>query len=241
MGGPGEWYTGFMMDKIPIFLEVGKKKVFAGAPAWPGWCRWGRDEAAAIQALVDYAPRYAAVLRGCDLGFHAPRGGHDFTVAERHPGDASTDFGAPAAVFVADHQPMGPAGLGRSQVILLAAWMAFDRAADAAQGAVLRTGPRGGGRTLEKIMAHVIEADLAYLKRLAWKFNPDPQGDQKAQIRETREAIQAALDSAVRQGLPESGPRGGVIWTPVYFVRRVAWHVLDHAWEIEDRTVMSEQ
>jgi hypothetical protein len=26
-----------------------------------------------------------------------------------------------------------------------------------------------------------------------------------------------------------------VIWPPRYFVRRVAWHVLDHAWEIEDR------
>jgi hypothetical protein len=31
------------------------------------------------------------------------------------------------------------------------------------------------------------------------------------------------------------GPRGGVHWTPRYFVRRAAWHMLDHAWEIEDR------
>ena len=51
------------------------------------------------------------------------------------------------------------------------------------------------------------------------------------------EAIQAALDSAVRVGLPEKGPRGGAIWPAAYFVRRVAWHVLDHAWELEDRSI----
>jgi hypothetical protein len=26
-----------------------------------------------------------------------------------------------------------------------------------------------------------------------------------------------------------------VHWTPRYFVRRMAWHELDHAWEIEAR------
>jgi hypothetical protein len=26
-----------------------------------------------------------------------------------------------------------------------------------------------------------------------------------------------------------------VLWSPRYFARRAAWHVLDHAWEIEDR------
>jgi hypothetical protein len=26
-----------------------------------------------------------------------------------------------------------------------------------------------------------------------------------------------------------------VLWPPRYFMRRAAWHILDHAWEIEDR------
>jgi hypothetical protein len=34
---------------------------------------------------------------------------------------------------------------------------------------------------------------------------------------------------------PERVPRSGKLWTPRYFVRRTAWHALDHAWEIEDR------
>lgn len=53
----------------------------------------------------------------------------------------------------------------------------------------------------------------------------------------TRAAIRAALVAAARGELPERGPRGGAIWTPRYYVRRAAWHTLDHAWEIEDRTL----
>jgi hypothetical protein len=44
-----------------------------------------------------------------------------------------------------------------------------------------------------------------------------------------------ALAAAAHGVVPTRGPRGGVIWTPRYFVRRVAWHLLDHAWEFEDR------
>jgi hypothetical protein len=39
----------------------------------------------------------------------------------------------------------------------------------------------------------------------------------------------------VRGELAERGPRGGIRWPARYYVRRAAWHVLDHAWEIEDR------
>ena len=44
-----------------------------------------------------------------------------------------------------------------------------------------------------------------------------------------------SFDAAVQGEYPVEGPRGGVRWSPRYFVRRVAWHALDHAWEIEDR------
>jgi hypothetical protein len=96
-----------------MYLEIGKKRAFAGATDWHGWCRSGRDEQAALQALFDYGPRYARVLQGARLGFHAP-----------------------------------------------------------AKGEISPRGPRGGAR-----------------------------------------------------------------WAPRYFVRRVAWHMLDHAREIEDRVV----
>jgi hypothetical protein len=44
-----------------------------------------------------------------------------------------------------------------------------------------------------------------------------------------------ALAVAASGEMPETGPRGGALWKPRYFVRRSAWHILDHAWEIEDR------
>ena len=44
-----------------------------------------------------------------------------------------------------------------------------------------------------------------------------------------------ALAASVRGEVPQEGPRGGKKWSGRYFVRREAWHVLDHTWEIEDR------
>ena len=52
-----------------------------------------------------------------------------------------------------------------------------------------------------------------------------------------RQTVLDALTAAVENGLPEKGPRGGVIWPARYFVRRVVWHLLDHIWEIEDRII----
>lgn len=55
---------------VAVYLEVGEKKTFAGALDWPGWCRSGKDEAAALQALFDYGPRYAKVLHTAKITFH---------------------------------------------------------------------------------------------------------------------------------------------------------------------------
>jgi hypothetical protein len=50
-----------------------------------------------------------------------------------------------------------------------------------------------------------------------------------------RELILETL-AARAQGRAISEPsRAKTLWTPRYFVRRTAWHVLDHVWEIEDR------
>jgi hypothetical protein len=54
---------------------------------------------------------------------------------------------------------------------------------------------------------------------------------------ESRRHILDELSAAARGELPTEGPRGGKRWSPVYFVRRLAWHELDHAWEIEDRVI----
>ena len=93
-------------DGFDMYLETGQKRVFAAAVDWPGWCRSGRDEASALQALCDYASRYARVLQAAQLGFSIPANPTAFSVVERLPGDATTDFGAPGAIPSSDALPV---------------------------------------------------------------------------------------------------------------------------------------
>ncbi len=223
------------MNSTKVFVETGKKRNFAGAVDWPGWCRSGRDEKTALQVLIDYGPRYARILRGRDIAFQIPTDFTDLMVTEQHEGNATTDFGAPAITLEADREPLARREYERLQTLLLACWGAFDGAVQQATGRELRKGPRGGGRDLGQIIDHVLEADQGYLARLAWKHKRVSGRDPLEELNETRQAILNALEAAVNGNLPEKGPRGGVVWLPRYFIRRVAWHVLDHAWEIEDR------
>jgi hypothetical protein len=220
---------------IEVYFEIGKKRVFAGALDWPGWCRSGRDEASALQALFDYGRRYERVINTRQLGFRTPADVSAFAVIERLEGDATTDFGAPGIPPSSDKRPVDEVDIKRFQVLLQACWQALDAAARAALGKELRKGPRGGGRDLEGIIQHVQGADAAYVSSLGWKLKMDNQVDLGKALDQTRQAILEALVSAARGELPARGPRGGLHWTPRYFVRRSAWHVLDHAWEIEDR------
>jgi len=45
-----------------VYFEEGKSSVFAAAIDWPGWCRRAKSRDAALEALLDYQGRYAAVL-----------------------------------------------------------------------------------------------------------------------------------------------------------------------------------
>jgi len=224
-------------NKIDVYLEIGKKRTFAGAMDWPGWCRSGRDEAAALQALVDYGPRYAQILGAAPLGFEAPADVSAFMVVERLEGNATTDFGAPDVAPSADARPLDEADVERFQTLFKLYWQAFDAVVEAASGKELRKGPRGGGRELEGIVRHVLDVDQAYLRRLARKVEKGKTDDLSLELDQTRQAVLEALKAAARGEIPEQGPRGGQLWQPRYFARRLAWHELDHLWEIEDRVI----
>src|SRR5256885_1042893 len=90
-----------------VYLELGSKRVFACAVDWPGWCRAGKDEAGALEALARAGPRYAVVAAEAGLSF-PPDAGTVFEVVERLPGSATTDFGAPGAVAGGDGKPLTP-------------------------------------------------------------------------------------------------------------------------------------
>jgi hypothetical protein len=117
----------------------------------------------------------------------------------------------------------------RLAALVEAAWVVFDRVAAAAPEE-LRKGPRGGGRDTAKMVGHVIEADHAYAREIGIRL-PQPTADDRAAVETERQAVLAAL------GRPSDGsPLADRKWTARYAARRIAWHALDHAWEIEDRT-----
>jgi hypothetical protein len=220
---------------IEGYLEIGKKRTFAGAIEWPGWCRSGRDEPSALESLVQYGPRYASVLAPAGIAFRVPDNVSGLAVIERLEGDTTTDFGAPGIAPSADARAIDEAQFERFEALLKACWRAFDETVRQAAGKELRKGPRGGGRNTEAIIQHVLGAEAGYLSAVGWKHRQDDSASLTEQLAQTRQAILSALAAATRGEIPERGPRGGLRWTPRYFVRRVAWHVLDHAWEIEDR------
>ncbi len=222
---------------IAVSLERGAKRTFATAVDWPGWARVGRDDASALQALLDSAPRYARVVAGTRLGFEAPRDLSALRAVERHGGNATTDFGAPAAELTADSSPVTAAELARLVTLIEAAWRAFDDAAKASKGKTLSKGPRGGGRALDDIARHVGDAEAGYLSALGWPFRADAKATFGAELKRTRAAVLEGLAASARGEIAAQGPRGGKRWKARFFARRLAWHAVDHAWEIEDRTV----
>jgi len=225
------------VTSISVCLETGARRAIASALDWPGWCRVARDEALALQALLDYAPRYARVMTAAGIDFPRPAGLSSLVVVERLAGNAATDFGVPNLVAETERSPLDRAGLDHLCRLLQASWDELDRLAAAAAGKELRRGPRGGGRNLEQILRHVLDTDKSYLGSLGWKLEPVSDLGLKADFAQARLAILEGLDASVAGQIPERGPRGGLRWTARYFFRRSAWHCLDHAWEIEDRTL----
>jgi hypothetical protein len=165
-----------------------------------------------------------------------PKDPAEFKVVKRVKGNATTDFGVPAIGIPSDGAPLPKAELERLERILAACWSALDRAAKNARGLELRKGPRGGGRDLDKIVEHVAGAEEMYITKLGARA-PKAVRDRPLPLTDARDAILAAL-RATALGLPIAEPsRVKSLWTPRYFVRRAAWHVLDHVWEIEDRAI----
>jgi hypothetical protein len=218
-----------MARTIPIYVEAGDKKVFACSIDFPGWCRGARTEELALDALAGYAPRYAEVAKRARVAFPAPAGaGERFEIVERVKGKGATDFGIPHEVPRADAEPLTARQASRQVELLRAAWAVLDQVADDSP-AELRKGPRGGGRDRDKMLDHVLGAEAAYARKVGVK-RPQPElGDTRA-IKALRDELAEALGGA-SDGSPVV-PKG---WPPRYALRRIAWHVLDHAWEMQDR------
>jgi len=130
-----------------VYLETGQKRVFAVAVKWPGWGRSGKDEAAAFQALVESASRYAKIARIAQIEFLVPEDSSSFDIVHRLKGNATTDFGAPDKPLPNDWNPIGDQELERIKKLLTACWLAFDEAVKKGEGKELRKAREVAGVT----------------------------------------------------------------------------------------------
>lgn len=216
-----------MTTRLAIALETTAKRTFASAVDWPGLARSGRTEAAAIEALIACVERYGKVARAAGIAFQAT-GGTSVEVVEAAEGNGSTDFGVPGRVTDWDRRPTTADDADRLARLVQGAWTQF-MATAAAAPAALRKGPRGGGRDTANIIAHVLGAEHAYARELGIRVAAPVAAD-AASVRILREAM---LDVV---GRPSDGtPIAGRRWTARYAAHRIAWHAIDHTWEIEDR------
>jgi hypothetical protein len=209
-------------SKTRVYIEVGGKRTFASAADWPGWSRAGKNEQAALAALAAYAPRYSQVAKLAKVPFLTEVTG--FEIVERLKGNATTDFGAPGIPAKAEANPMTSAQAARMCELVEACWTYLDQVVANAP-ATLRKGPRGGGRDRDPMFDHVLGAEIEYAKGIGTRLK-QPDGRDRAAVRAFRKAI---LESFGKPNRDEK-------WPVSYAARRTAWHALDHAWEIEDRS-----
>jgi hypothetical protein len=214
-----------------VVLEIGKapRRVVASAMDWPGLDRSGKTEPAAIDVLRAYVDRYAPVARRAGLEADLVAQARDVEVVERVAGSSSTDFWGVAHVpSQIEHAPLSTDELERRLALLSACWAYFDDTVERIRGE-LRPGARSAGRTREQIIRHVYATEPEQMTR-------------KVDVRTPREAVltpeglvlhrQRTL-YAIREYHREG--RQARTWPLPFLIRRIAHHVMDHAWELEDR------
>jgi hypothetical protein len=217
-------------QSVRVQIESGKKKrSVASAFDWPGWDRWAKTEDSAFAVLETYRPRYATVAGLAGYGDAFAAAG-PLEVFARVPGTGMTDFyGTPCVAAAPEYEPMSAAELDRKTGLLRACWAYFDSVADSVTE--LRLGPRGGGRDRDRLRRHANGAEID-----EWA----PKVDVKVPL-ETRDdpvALQTYRDQfieAIREHSEAGEPARN--WQVSFLIRRACYHMLDHAWEMEDRSI----
>jgi hypothetical protein len=214
--------------RVLIEEPIHDKRWVAVAADWPGLERGAKTEDQAVEKLARYIPRYLPVAERAGEGA-ALAGQTELDVIDRYRGTGSTDFwGISFAPSPLDREPFDAPAFDRSVRLLRAAWAEFDETA-ARVSAELRPGFRGGGRSRDRIVRHVLANEgEEFAKRVHAKSELEdlltPAG-----LAAHRDRFPAAM----RAWYAEAKPLGN--WTVPYLLRHTAYHALDHTWEMQDR------
>lgn len=217
-----------------VAIETGPKgkKFVAYAIDWPGLERKGKSPEEALEHMERYRTRYETIAdrAGCGDAFRAESAGE---IDEVYEGTGSTDFwGISFAHGPNDQEPLTDKEIERHLALLKACWDEFDEIGHSVS-AELQRGPRGGGRDRDEIVAHLVYAELDWLKKLDIR----PEFKEILPLEERKVHHQGVIDELRRRHL-EKLPvkaKGGPEWTVRFTIRHLAFHVMDHAWEMEDK------
>lgn len=169
-----------------------------------------------------------ATLAGMERQFVAAG---PLALVEDRVGTGSTDFwGISFSPCSAERLPMSPEALDRGIVLLRACWAYFDAVA-ARVSPEMRKGPRGGGHDRDQIVRHTIRTESEYFAKQVGLRTPEGAALTPDGLGRHREAYVAAI-RAYHAGEVKRRMRS---WTLPFLIRHSAFHVLDHAWEMEDK------
>lgn len=211
-----------------------------GAAAWaldlPGCVATDDSERDAVQMLPARVGTFLEWLAAAGERAEAPRTS-SVQVVERFDSYRLEDGYEVNATFEADREPVT-----REEATSALRWLDVAHRRLAAAIAVAGAAPLSGeGRTRDELMAHVVRAE----RWLATRVEPDqrqivfPREDVPVdvQLKENRAFVRAhVLRASEGDGVRARVDSKGEGWTTRKVVRRLIYHVLDHAEELERRS-----
>jgi hypothetical protein len=155
---------------------------------------------------------------------------------EDRVGTGSVDFwGISFSPSSTEQDPMSEAEFERKIKILRACWTFFDSVA-ARVSPEMRKGPRGGGRDRDRIIRHTIRNESEEFAKQVGLRIPEEAALTPDGLRQHRQDYVAAM-RAYNAGEVERRMRS---WTLPFLIRHSAFHTLDHAWEMEDKDLSTQ-
>ncbi len=218
-----------MANPVRVNIEVGKKgkRVVAYAWDWPGWNRGGKVEEVALESFEQYRSRYRPIAERAGLATEFDRQ-NAVEIVDRYEGTGSTDFwGISFAPSPLDSSAMEVDDLERRLKLLWACWQFFDDVA-ARVSPELKKGPRGGGRDRDQIVRHILANERDWASGIGVDYTLEQILEPGAR-QQYREDLVEAIKTYNTEG------RKAKKWELSYLIRHIAFHTLDHAWEMEDK------
>src|SRR3954454_5681848 len=212
------------------------KRSVAFSLDWPGWSRGAKSAELALETLESYRDRYRPVADLARMAGEVDAAGPREVVEDR-VGTGSTDFwGISFSPSATEHGPLDEAELERGITLLRACWAFFDGVA-ARVSPEMRKAPRGGGRAPARTIRHTVRTESEDFAKQVGIRIPEEAALTPDGLRQHRESYVAAM-RAYNAGQIERRMRS---WTLPFLIRHSGFHTLDHAWEMEDKDLSTEE